>query len=118
MAKNNSIPMVIKKENAFLLIFISCCLFSCSTNIYHLSILQPGKFTFPQEIKRLTLYSTPCIKDPRGYYDSIILFNFSKFENDPDIKQSFITGLYSIFLPSPRFVSVKLSDLALDTLIH
>ena len=108
MFRNTVIPFII----LFPLIIVSSC-FSKVT----ISVLEPGIYTLPSSVQKLTIYSRPGMQVTPGLFDSITDLPFDRETDINSLRQGYLDGVYEIMSVSPRFKKVVLSDTAFDKLL-
>jgi hypothetical protein len=108
MFRNTAIPV----SFLFLLILVSSC-FSKVT----ISVLEPGVYTLPSSIQKLTIYSTPAMQSTSGLFDSLTYLQFDAATDINKIRKGYLDGAYETMSVSPRFKKVVLSDTVYDRLL-
>lgn len=105
MFRNTALPV----SFLFLLILVSSC-FSKVT----ISVLEPGIYTLPASVQKITIYSRPGMQVTPGLFDSLTDVHFDAETDINNIRQGYLDGAYEIMSASPRFKKVVLSDSAFD----
>jgi hypothetical protein len=108
MFRNAAIPVSL----LLMLIIVSSC-FSKVT----ISVLEPGVYTLPASIQKLTIYSSPGMQATPGLFDSLTDLHFDAGTDINKIRQGYLDGAYEVMSVSPRFKKVVLSDTAFDKLL-
>jgi hypothetical protein len=108
MFRKTIIPVIF----LFLLITVSSC-FSKVT----ISVLEPGTYTLPASLQKLTIYSRPGMQQTPGFFDSLTDLHFDAETDLNKIRQGYLDGAYEVMSVSPRFKKVVLSDTVFDKLL-
>jgi hypothetical protein len=108
MLRNTAIPV----SFLFILILVSSC-FSRVT----ISVLEPGIYTLPASVQKLTIYSIPGMQYTPGLFDSLTDLQFDAGTDINKIRKGYLDGAYETMSVSPRFKKVVLSDTVHDKLL-
>jgi len=108
MFRNSLIPF----SFLFLLIIASAC-FSKVT----ISVLEPGVYTLPASVQKVTIYAEPGMQVTPGLFDSLTDFRFDHETDINKIRHGYLSGAYEIMSESPRFNKVVLSDSSFDRML-
>jgi hypothetical protein len=82
-----------------------------------INVLEPGIYTLPSTLQKLTIYSTPGMQTTPGFFDSLSSLQFEAGTDINKIRKGYLDGVYEILSSSPRFKKVVLSDSSLDKLL-
>jgi hypothetical protein len=96
----------------FLLIIVTSC-FSKVT----ISVLEPGIYTLPSSVQKVTIYSKPGMQAKTGLFDSITDLQFDPQTDVNKMRQGYLDGICEIMSVSPRFKKAVLSDTVFDNLL-
>jgi hypothetical protein len=105
MFRNTAVPF----SFLILLIIVTSC-FSKVT----ISVLEPGIYTLPSIVKKVTIYAEPGMQVKPGFFDSLTDLQFDPETDINKIRQGYLDGITEIMSVSPRFRKAVLSDTVFD----